>query len=41
VEFAKIYAENAIRQRKEALNVQRFSAKMSAVASKLDSAMRT
>ncbi|CDW81719.1 charged multivesicular body protein 1a [Stylonychia lemnae] len=41
VEFAKIYAETAIRTRKEALNIQRFSAKMSAVASKLDSAYRT
>lgn len=41
VESAKIYAETAIRTRKEALNVQRFSAKMGAVASKLESAYRT
>ena len=41
VESAKIYAENAIRIRKEGVNVQRFSAKMGAVAAKLDSAYRT
>jgi division protein CdvB (Snf7/Vps24/ESCRT-III family) len=41
IEFAKIYAENAIRTRKEAVNIQRFSAKMGAVAAKLDSAYRT
>ena len=41
VEFAKVYAENAIRLKKEALGIQRFSAKMGAVASKLDSAYRT
>ena len=41
VEFAKVYAENAIRIRKEGLNIQRFSAKMGAVASKLESAYRT
>ena len=41
MEFAKVYAENAIRIRKEALNIQRFSAKMSAVAGKLESAYRT
>lgn len=41
VENAKIYAENVIRQRKEALNVKRFSVKMAALASKLESAYRT
>eukprot|EP00347_Sterkiella_histriomuscorum_P018037 403347029 len=41
LESAKIYAETAIRTRKEAINVQRFSAKMGAVAAKLDSAYRT
>lgn len=41
MEFAKVYAENAIRIRKEALGIQRFSAKLSAVGSKLESAYRT
>ena len=40
MEFAKIYAENAIRIRKEGINISRFSAKMGAVAAKLDSAYR-
>lgn len=38
---AKIYAENAIRNRKEALNLKRFSVKMGALAAKLESAYRT
>ena len=41
MEFAKLYAENAIRLKKEGLNVQRFSAKLGAVASKLEGAYRT
>ena len=36
-----MYAEQAIRTRKEGLNIQRFSAKMGAVAAKLDAAYRT
>ena len=38
---AKIYAENVIRNRKEALNMKRFSVKMGALAAKLESAYRT
>ena len=38
---AKIYAENVIRNRKEALSLKRFSVKMGALASKLESAYRT
>ena len=38
---AKIYAENVIRNRKEALNLKRFSVKMGALAAKLESAYRT
>ncbi len=41
VEDAKIYAETVIRQRKEAINVRRFGVKMSALASKIESAART
>ena len=41
MENAKIYAENVIRNRKEALNLKRFSVKMGALASKLESAYRT
>ena len=41
MEFAKVYAENAIRIHKESVSIQRFAAKMGAVASKLDSAYRT
>ncbi len=41
MEFAKVYAENAIRIRKEALSIQKFSAKMAAVGAKLESAYRT
>ena len=41
VEEAKIYAETVIRQRKEAINVRRFGVKMSALASKIESAART
>ena len=38
---AKIYAENVIRNRKEALNLRRFGVKMGALSSKLESAYRT
>ncbi len=41
MENAKIYAENVIRNRKEALNLRRFSVKMGALAAKLESAYRT
>jgi len=41
MEFAKVYAENAIRIHKEALSIQRFSAKLGAVGAKLESAYRT
>mmetsp|Transcript_24182 Transcript_24182/g.18415 ORF Transcript_24182/g.18415 Transcript_24182/m.18415 type:complete len:83 (-) Transcript_24182:377-625(-) len=41
MENAKIYAENVIRNRKEALNLKRFSVKMGALASKIESAYRT
>ena len=41
VEEAKIYAETVIRQRKEAINVRKFGVKMSALASKIESAART
>lgn len=40
VEFAKIYAEQAIRYKKESISTQRMAAKMGAVSAKLDSAMR-
>lgn len=38
---AKIYAENVIRNRKEALNLKRFGVKMGALSAKLESAYRT
>ena len=41
MENAKIYAENVIRNRKEALNLKRFAVKMGALAAKLESAYRT
>ena len=41
VESAKMFAENAIRQRKEAINTRRFGIKMGALSSKLESAART
>jgi len=41
MESAKIFAENVIRNRKEALNLKRFGVKMGALASKLESAYRT
>jgi len=41
VDEAKIYAETVIRQRKEAISVRRFGVKMSALASKIESAART
>mmetsp|Transcript_31834 Transcript_31834/g.31116 ORF Transcript_31834/g.31116 Transcript_31834/m.31116 type:complete len:110 (-) Transcript_31834:183-512(-) len=41
MENAKIYAENVIRNRKEALNLKRFSVKMGALSAKIESAYRT
>ena len=41
MENAKIYAENVIRNRKEALNLRRFGVKMGALSAKLESAYRT
>ena len=41
MENAKIFAENVIRNRKEALNLKRFGVKMGALASKLEAAYRT
>ena len=41
VENARVYAENVIRGRKEALNLRRFGAKMAALSAKLESAYRT
>ena len=38
---AKVFAENVIRNRKEALNLKRFGVKMGALAAKLESAYRT
>ena len=41
LESAKIVASEAIRFRKESVNLNKMSAKMGAVALKLDSAYRT
>lgn len=41
IDTARIYAENAIRKKNEALNYLRLSSKMDAVASKIQSAART
>ena len=41
MENAKIFAENIIRNRKEAINLRRFGVKMGALAAKLESAHRT
>ena len=41
MENAKVFAENVIRNRKEALNLRRFGVKMGALAAKLESAHRT
>ena len=41
MENAKVYAENVIRNRKEAINLRRFGVKMGALASKLEGAART
>ena len=41
MENAKVYAENVIRNRKEAINLRRFGVKMGALASKLEGAYRT
>ena len=41
MENAKVYAENVIRNRKEAIGLRRFGVKMGALSSKLESAYRT
>ena len=41
MENAKIFAENVIRNRKEAINLRRFGVKMGALSAKLESAHRT
>jgi charged multivesicular body protein 1 len=41
MESAKIFAENVIRNKKEAINLKRFGIKMGALAAKLESAYRT
>ena len=41
MDSARIFAENVIRNKKEALNLKRFGIKMGALASKLESAYRT
>ena len=41
MENAKIYAENVIRNRKEAISLRRFGVKMGALSSKIESAART
>ncbi len=41
LETAKVYAENAIRAKKEAINTRKFAVKMEALASKIESAYRT
>ena len=41
MENAKIFAENVIRNRKEAINLRRFGIKMGALAAKIESAHRT
>ena len=40
-ENAKIFAENVIRDKKEALNTRRFGVKMTALASKVEAAARS
>ena len=41
MENAKVFAENVIRNRKEAINLRRFGVKMGALSDKLASAHRT
>ena len=41
MDSARIFAENVIRNKKEALSLKRFGIKMGALASKLESAYRT
>ena len=41
VEDARIYAENVIRQRKEAVSTRRFGIKMQALSAKIEQAART
>merc|ERR1712183_139098 len=38
MENAKVFAENVIRNRKEAINLRRFGVKMGALSAKLESA---
>ena len=38
---ARLYAENAIRTKKESLNVRKFGCKMGALSQKIESAYRT
>jgi charged multivesicular body protein 1 len=40
MEIAKIHAESSIRLKKEAIGTRRYGAKMGALASKLDGAVR-
>ena len=41
MENAKVFAENVIRNRKEAIALRRFGVKMGALAAKIESAART
>ncbi len=41
MDSARIFAENAIRNKKESVNLKRFGIKMGALAAKLESAYRT
>ena len=41
MDSARIFAENVIRNKKEAVSLKRFGIKMGALASKLESAYRT
>ena len=40
-ESARVFAENAIRAKKEMINTRRFGVKMQALASKIEGAART
>ena len=41
MENAKVFAENVIRNRREAISLRRFGVKMGALAAKIESAART
>ena len=41
LDVAKIHAETVIRQKREAINVQKFGVKMGALAMKIEGAART